>query len=47
MYSAFDKAKLFTEIFSENSNLNDSIISVFPSETNLKLHKSHMISKMF
>ena len=46
MYSAFDKAKLFTEI-SENSNLNDSIILVFPSETNLKLHKIDVISKMF
>ena len=35
-----DKAKLFTENFSKNSNLNDSGISlpVFPSRTNLNLH---------
>ena len=39
---ASDKAKLFTENFSKNSNLDDSAIflSVFPSRTNLKLHKS-------
>ena len=38
--SASNKAKLFTEDFSKNSNLNDSGISlpVFPSRTNLKLH---------
>ena len=38
--SAFDKAKLFAENFSKNSNLDDSGISlpVFPSRTNLKLH---------
>ena len=47
MSSAFDKAKLFDEIFSENSNLNDLSISAFVSETNLKLHKIHMISKIF
>ena len=37
--SAFDKAKLFPENFSKNSNLDDSGISlpVFPSRTNLKL----------
>ena len=37
--SAFDKAKLFPENFSINSNLDDSGISlpVFPSRTNLKL----------
>ena len=46
MSSAFDKAKLFAEI-SENSNLNDLSISAFVSETNLKLHKIHMISKIF
>ena len=40
--SASDKAKLFTENFSKNSNLDDSAIflPVFPSRTNLKLHKS-------
>ena len=38
--SASDKAKLFAENFSGNSNLDDSGISlsVFPSRTNLKLH---------
>ena len=38
--SASDKAKLFVENFSLNSNLDDSGISlpVFPSRTNLKLH---------
>ena len=38
--SASDKAKLFPERFSKNSNLDDSGISlpVFPSRTNLKLH---------
>ena len=37
--SASDKAKLFAENFSLNSNLNDSGVSlpVFPSRTNLKL----------
>ena len=38
--SASDKAKLFAENFSKNSNLDDSDISlpVFPSRTNLRLH---------
>ena len=38
--SASDKAKLFAENFSKNSNLDDSGISlpVFHSRTNLKLH---------
>ena len=38
--SASDKAKLFAENFSKNSNLDDSGISlpVFPSRTNLKLY---------
>ena len=38
--SASDKAKLFTENFSKNSNLHNSGISlpVFPSRTNLKFH---------
>ena len=37
--SAADKAKLFAEKFSKNSNFDDSGISlpVFPSRTNLKL----------
>ena len=40
--SASDKAKLFAENFSMNSNLDDSGISlpVFPSRTNLKLYIS-------
>ena len=40
--SASDKAKLFAENFSKNSNLDNSGISlpVFPSRTNLKLHIS-------
>ena len=38
--AASDKAKLFPENVSKNSNLDDSGISlpVFPSRTNLKLH---------
>ena len=46
--SAFDKAKLFTEDFSMNSNLDHSGISlpVFPSRTNLKLHNISVTSKM-
>ena len=38
--SASDKAKLFAESFSKNSNLDDPDISlyVFPSRTNLKMH---------
>ena len=48
--SASDKAKLFAENFSKNSNLDDSDISlpVFPSKTNLKLHNisvTHTIAK--
>ena len=40
--SASDKAKLFAQNFSLNSNLDDSGVSlpVFPSRTNLKLHIS-------
>ena len=40
--SASDKAKLFAENFSLNSNLDDSGVSlpVFPSRTSLKLHVS-------
>ena len=46
--SASDKAKLFAENFSMNSNLDDSGISlpVFPSRTNLKLHKFSVSPKM-
>ena len=43
-----NKAKLFTENFSENSNLNDSGISlpVFSSRTNLKLRNISVTLKM-
>ena len=46
--SAYDKAKLFAENFSKNSNLDDSGISlpVFPSKTNLKLHNISVTPKM-
>ena len=46
--SASDKAKLFAENFSLNSNLDDSGISlpVFPSITNLKLCNISVTSKM-
>ena len=46
--SASDKAKLFAEKFSKNSNLDDSGISlpVFPSRTNLKLHDIYVTPKM-
>ena len=46
--SASDKAKLFAENFSKNSNLDDSGISlaVFPSRTNLKLHNIFITPKM-
>ena len=46
--STSDKAKLFAENFSENSNLHDSGISlpVFPSITNLKLHNIFVTPKM-
>ena len=46
--SAPDKAKLFAENFSKNSNLDDSGISlpVFPSRTNLKLHNISVTPKM-
>ena len=47
--SASDKAKLFAENFSKNSNLDDSGISlpVFPSRTSLKLHNISVTPKMF
>ena len=46
--SASDKAKLFAENFSKNSNLDDSGISLplFPSITNLKLHNISVTSKI-
>ena len=46
--SASDKAKLFAENFSKNSNLNDpgTSLPVFPSRTNLKLHNISVTSKM-
>ena len=46
--SASDKAKLFAENFSKNSNLDDSGISlpVFPYRTNLKLHNISVTLKM-
>ena len=46
--SASDKAKLFAENFSLNSNLDDSGVSlpVFPSRTNLKQHNISVTSKM-
>ena len=42
------KAKLFAKNFSNNSNLDDSGISlpVFPSRTNLKLHNISVTPKM-
>ena len=48
MSSASDKAKLFPEDFSMNSNLDDSGISLlfFPSRTNLKLHNISVTPKM-
>ena len=46
--SASDKAKLFAENFSLNSNLDDSCVSlpVFCSRTNLKLHNISVTPKM-
>ena len=46
--AASDKAKLFAENFSKNSNLEDSGISLpdFPSRTNLKLHNISVTPKM-
>ena len=43
-----DKAKLFAENFSKNSNLDNSSISlpVFPARTNLKLHNISVTRKM-
>ena len=48
MFSASDKAKLFAENFSLNSNLDDSgvCLPVFPSRTDLKLHNVSVTPKM-
>ena len=48
MLSGSDKAKLFAENFSENSNLDDFGISlpVSPSRTNLRLHNISVTPKM-
>ena len=48
MFSASDKAKIFAENFSKNSNLDDSCISLplFPSRTNLKLRNISITTKM-
>ena len=46
--TASDKAKLFTGIFSKNSNLDDSCISsrtTFSYRTNLKLYNIHVSPK--
>ena len=47
-FAAFDKAILFTKIFSKNSNLDGLGISlpVFPSRTNLNLHNISATPKM-
>ena len=46
--SASDKAKLFANNFSKNSNLNDLGITlpVFPSRTNLKLYDTSVTLKV-
>ena len=46
--SASDKAKVFAENFSKNSNHDESgsSLPVFPSRTNLKLHSSSVTPKM-
>ena len=46
--SVTDKKKLFARIFSKNSNLDGSSISLsaFPSSTNLKLHNIHVTPKL-
>ena len=48
MFSASNKAKLFGKSFYNNSNLDDSGISLsaFPSRTNLKLHNIHVTLKL-
>ena len=48
LFSASDKAKLFAKKIPDNSNLDDSDISLpaFPFRTNLKLHNISVTSKM-
>ena len=48
LFSASDKAKLFAENYSKNSNLDGSSISlpVLPSGTNLKLYNISVTLKM-
>ena len=48
LFSASDKAKLFTENFSKNSNLDDSGISlpVFPCRTNMRLYNISVTPKI-
>ena len=48
MSSASDKAELFAENLSKNSNLDDSSISLhaFPFRTNLKLHNISLTPRM-
>ena len=48
MFSACQKTKLFAKSFSENSNLDDSGISLpaFPFRSNLKLHNIHVTPKL-
>ena len=45
--SPYHKVKLFAKNLSKNLNLDDSIsLPVFPSRTNLKLHKISVTPKM-
>ena len=48
LFSASDKAKLFAENFSKDSNLDGSVISlpIFPSRANLKLHNISITPKI-
>ena len=48
LFSASDKAKLFAENFSKNSNFDDSgiFLPIFPSITNLKVHNISVSPKM-
>ena len=48
LFSAYDKAELFAENVSNNSNLDDSgiFLPLFLSRTNLKLHNISVTLKM-
>ena len=48
LFSASDKAKLFAENYSKNSNIDDSgnSLPACPSITNLKLHNILVTPKM-